>query len=335
MGASARATSHLATASRMLLLTGCGLLLAWSALVAYLFLTALPGQSRDLGEGIWGFLSLGPMAGLLSILVSRILSWWDSQWTAARLTVVGMRGIAFGALAVTVRAVATGRWVPGSTAEVILFVATDLVWIPACAIVLATGLALRALRKPRRTDSDQSRDLTLPSPLAVGIIVGAALLSCIGAWQVSPSLSRALEWGRYGFMPPVRLRSLTQVSRKTTLRFPPSARLVEGEFLSGPRSYLIARVKMSAGDVGPFFATQPFHWSEQLTDEPVFTEQRFELMARLGWRISSEAHVASALAAAPAGTPTLGDLQVVVTTLSPQDVNIYLYWWDTEEHWNW
>jgi hypothetical protein len=269
------------------------------------------------------------------VVVSRIVSWWSSHWTARHLTVFGMKGIGFGALAVAIRVLATGRWLPGSTAEVIAFFLTDLVWIPACAIVVISGLLLRALHASKRRSLDTSRDVPLPSRLAVGITIGAALVSCLAAWHVSPSFSRALQWGRYGFMPPVPLRSLKEISHKTMLRFPPSAQLMGGEFLSGPRSHLIARVNMLASDVHPFLVGQPFHWSDTLTDRPLFTEQRVPMMADLGWRISSETHVFSALAATPGGTPTLGDLKVVVTMASPQHVNVYLWWWDTEEHWNW
>lgn len=326
---------RVAIASRALLLTGSGMLIASSVTLGYLLLTARQGRSRDLPAGIWALLALGPTLGVPLVVASGILSWWGGQWTARRLTTLGMKGIGLGVLAVIARVAATGRWLPGSTVGVVLFVLTELVWIPTCVIVATGGLGLHALCALRRRALVQTQGSALRSSLAVGIIIGATLTSCLVAWQVSPRLSRRLEWGRYGFLPPVELCSLAEVTRKTTLRFPLSAQLVGGEFLSGPRSYLIARVTMPAGDLGRFFGEQPFHWSQRSADEPVFTEQQIPMMVDRGWRISSATHLASAVASAPDGTPTLGNLEVVAAKAGPQEDDVYIYWLDIDQHWNW
>jgi hypothetical protein len=164
------------------------------------------------------------------------------------LRTAGIAVLALGAVVSGVRCALTLSWLPRSAAAVVSFAATELFLIPLGILYLTLALVLRFLEGRSACD--------LKAAMVVVLAVFPVLLS---AWAFFPCLSQRLEWGRYGFQPPVRLRSLDPITRDLGLRLPEDTELVEGEFIAGPGpgEYLFAVLEMSAASAKRFLDDEP------------------------------------------------------------------------------
>jgi hypothetical protein len=98
-------------------------------------------------------------------------------------------------------------------------------------------------------------------------------------------VSRTDAWRDLGVSRrPVALRSLSEVARKSSVRFPAGALLLDGEFQGGLSQYIVAKVSMPAAEVRQFAAQPIFSRKGNLSGtDRAFTNADEPAMVDRGW----------------------------------------------------
>ncbi len=112
-------------------------------------------------------------------------------------------------------------------------------------------------------------------------IAATVLVVCAGA-VLLPKVPGALGWGRYGFGPPLKVKSLAEVTHWTELKFPADAQLVEGYWLGGQSPYQIAKVRMPHRRVKGFLAQHPINGEASSTEVDSLMEGGLDVMRHDG-----------------------------------------------------
>ena len=274
------------------------------------------------------FLAAGAAWTGLSLSISR---------TVPRMLVKTAGGmLLLSALIVGVRVTTTHAWLPTSNGSVLDFLAAELFLVPVAVLLLALALIWRLFARRKVSSGPEDRSDRAHVTGATALVVLAALL-LIGS-QVSPrifgALSGRLEWGRYGFSPPVRLTTLRTVTRATGMRFPNAAALLGGEFINGGFApFIMARVRLPQQDVEIFLKRQrpPFSWGRIERGKDALEE--LAAMANLGsmrwmkgrgWRPDLARRVI--VAQGDAGPGRAGELWAVIDLDAPDHAVLYIFW---------
>jgi hypothetical protein len=234
------------------------------------------------------------------------------------------------AVVAATRYVSSGSWLPRGTWAVVSFVVAELVLIPLSCLVLATSLVWQVLSTRAGGGGTREGKGTAALPgRAAGVVVLVAVVSTIlFARAIFPVLSRKLEWGRYGFQPPVMLRSLSPITTKLQVRLPPQTRLIEGEFIAGPGEHLFALLEVPSGSLQSFLHRQSSTWQlvRSADDLPV------PMPPRVLRRLAGKPGVVYAAVCVPGQT----DFCQAAVDLGEKDrALVYLYWVRTIEDWTW
>jgi hypothetical protein len=218
-----------------------------------------------------------------------------------------------------------------------VFVSTPLLALPATTLVAGAAVAvlggLRLVRGGRRlllgrTAAGEHTAARGPTAAVTQVTFAALLVSLLLAGAAFPALSRALEWGRYGFPPPVRLRDLDPITEKLGLRVPSGTEVVRGWFTAGPGQHLYAVLHMPAAGVDSFLHKQAFQWDL----DPGYAESDVPMPSEALQAIRGRSPVILGSASVPRGT----DNCWVAVDLSPKTTAVvYLYWVRTIEDWDW
>jgi len=165
---------------------------------------------------------------------------------------------------------------------------------------------------------------------ALWVLIAIAVICTFSlACAIFPVLSRKLEWGRYGYQPPVTLRSLIPITDKLGLRLPPGTRVVTGEFIAGPSEHLLAVLEAPSAEAETVFVKgQRFKWDIVASADELGLRMPPDMLRDLAGR--------SPVIYAQADEPRSTDLCAAVLDLSKGDrVVIYLYWIRTIEDSRW
>ena len=249
--------------------------------------------------------------------------------TSRTLTYIGITALLLYAAVTGVRCAASVSWLPRGTLGVVWFVA-ELLLIPLGIVLLAWGLLWRLVERRGTSNATRCEQKRTPQREALaGVILVVALVSALlFARAVFPVLSRKLEWGRYGFQPPVPVRSLEPITDKLGLHLPEGTRVVKGEFMSGPHNHLFAVLEMPRAGAEGLLHQSPFREGivSSADDLPLGLPPEFTRS------VAGKSHVVYAAASFPLPT----DVCAMAVDLSDADrALVYLYWVRTVEDWNW
>jgi type IV secretory pathway TrbD component len=236
---------------------------------------------------------------------------------------------------IAVRIVIGHAWLPSSFDSALSFISAELFLIPVAVVLLVVSLVWHLVVRTRPTAPPSYRSDTAAANAATALIVLAALL-LVGS-QVSPRilrpLSRHLEWGQYGFGPPVTLTSLAMLTTDAGITFPEDAMLLDGEFLGGPcQRYVIAKVRISHDSVETFLKHQPrpFSWTTRARGRAAVEEFRAirygapPLMKQRGWRPDLARH--AIFADGYAGPGREAECWVLIDLDASQTAVLYTAW---------
>jgi hypothetical protein len=132
----------------------------------------------------------------------------------------------------------------------------------------------------------------------------------------------------------VQIVSAEQITRVTTMQFPLSVTVVDGEIVRGVRNYLIAEVEIPFSSVDDYIQMQrrPFKWgviakgdqAEHAIDGSGEVSSAFELMRHRGWRLR---HLGMLLYARAESAPRPSDIcWIIVDKGSDGVAHVYVYW---------
>jgi len=159
-------------------------------------------------------------------------------------------------------------------------------------------------------------------------VVIALIAAYLVARAAFPVVARKVEWGRFGFGPPVPLRDLSPITEKLRVRVPAGTRVVSGEFIAGSDEHLTALLEMPASRVHEFLGGQRFEWRSEKHVADLVPEPPTETLRHL----EGKPNLVCVEAAFPWGT----DFLSAVIDLSGSDkALVYLHWRTTDEEMNW
>jgi hypothetical protein len=168
--------------------------------------------------------------------------------------------------------------------------------------------------RTRRPASGRARVALLLALLLVTVSLGALL------WLVRTGLWRDLGLGQAR----VGLTGLEEVTRRSSISFPPGSVLLDGEFHGGLSQYIIAKVSMPLSEVKEFIAQPPFPRKEGVSStERAFTRADEPAMVERGWDPDSCKRFLSG-----EGTPTSypAFVRFVIDLDDPQTAIVYFEW---------
>lgn len=236
---------------------------------------------------------------------------------------------------IALRIASRHMWLPSSFDSVLSFIVAELFLVPAAVLLLAVSLVWHLVVRARRTAASPTAPGAATANAATALLVLAALL-LVGS-QVSPRifrpLSRNLEWGRYGFGPPVKLTSLSMITTDAGISFPDDAVLIDGEFLGGPfQLYVIAKVQIPHDSVEAFLKHQrsPFSWAPITRGRAAIEEFRAirygapPLMKDRGWRPDLVRH--AIFAQGEGGPGREAECWVLIDLDAPRRAVLYITW---------
>jgi hypothetical protein len=235
---------------------------------------------------------------------------------------------------VVVRIITGHAWLPNGIGSVMSFAAAELFLVPAALLLLVVGLGWHLVVRAKPKAASPPGSNAAAANAATALLVLAAML--LVGWQATPRifrpLSRNLEWGRYGFGPPVRLTSLTMLTADAGITFPADAVLLDGEFVGGIQRYIIAKVRIPNDSVDTFLAHQraPFSWTQVSHGRAAvqqFRAMRYggrQLMNQRGWHPDMVRQ--AIFADGSAGPGREADCWVLIDLDSPGTAVLYITW---------
>jgi len=259
--------------------------------------------------------------------IARKAMWWGASLLSA------------GSLLAALRVIITHEWLPTSSGGAVAwFALAELFLMPAGVLLLTVSLLVQLWVTGEGSAAPVNCFERTATNLICIVVVFAVLLLIASqvTLRILPALSRRLEWGRFGYPPPVRLGSLDKITSASGMHFPLEAKLIDGEYIgSGPHPYLIAEVQMPRDRVETYFKQQraPFSWG----DVSAYSRTRtgaisefpwwLDVMRKRGWRPDL---VRRAVLAQANTAPRAADFCNVLIDLDhPRHAVLYIYWEQT------